>query len=467
MHKKNDPAQVQENKVMQQKQGVAQRKKNNNYRTKEGQKPPISRQTGALHQAKQRPVQRATGNAKSVDIAEKMGEQYNVNTSKMTFEHGSSDPEKVGAEATLQDHKAKFAPGQDTVANIKHEIGHFIINTQRGTPPKPDKVINGQPVNTTDEAAADKIMNTPLQRKANTSTDTMQTAPDNGNAPLQLARSKPAKKRGAAATAKKARKVTKGSFKRPFITKIKREIMEQNPQLIQFKKVHSSYIKRSKNVTRVKPNKKGDETNFLRHLSTVINAGNEGFQEVQAAVNVAGKIVYLSANSGVSDLPKAWAQIDTQANGDDNARLARHKEQLAAELPKYAGYTLQVVDGKSGQHAETKIVKHTRDFDFIAGQRRPCTACEIFFKLYDIDPAKYNSHHGAYWESNNALESILNMAYEELKDTANEDNIEEAIETWLETNKDKLKVKDEAFINEGISKGNENDYDSASDDEKM
>lgn len=136
--------------------------------TKEGKKPPI--------RAKHRPVQRNMGAAqKSTEIAQTLGQQHGVDTSPLQFKHNSSFPDTVNAEATIQGNKIDFAPGKDTEANIKHEVGHYIVNTQRGTPPKADAQVNGQAVNTTDEAAADKIMNTPLQRKAD-DTNTQQMA---------------------------------------------------------------------------------------------------------------------------------------------------------------------------------------------------------------------------------------------------------------------------------------------------
>ncbi|OJJ23021.1 hypothetical protein BKI52_01320 [marine bacterium AO1-C] len=113
-------------------------------------------------QAKQKPLQRNIGNKKSAEIASTMGQQYGVDTSNLQFNHNSSFPATVNAEATIQGNKIDFAPGKDTTDNIKHEIGHHIVNTKRGTPPKADSVVNGQTVNTSDEAAADNIMKAPL-----------------------------------------------------------------------------------------------------------------------------------------------------------------------------------------------------------------------------------------------------------------------------------------------------------------
>lgn len=145
---------------------VVQKKeaKSSPYSTREGQKGAVQAKQKPI-QAKQAPIQRAGGSSKSSNIASAMGQQYGVDTSSLQMNHNSSFPNQVGAEATIQGNKIDFAPGKDSEKNIKHEVGHYIINTQRGTPPKADTSINGQPVNTTDEAAADKMMNAPLQTK--------------------------------------------------------------------------------------------------------------------------------------------------------------------------------------------------------------------------------------------------------------------------------------------------------------
>ena len=150
----------------------------------QGQKPPLQAKQRPI-QAKQVPVQRQS--TKSENIAQAMGDKYNVDTSGLNFTHNSTFPGQVNAEATIQGNKIDFAPGKDTESNIKHEVGHYIINTQRGTPPKADTVVNGQSVNTTDEVAADKMAATPLQLKAdNTQTNQGSTATTTqSSAPVQ------------------------------------------------------------------------------------------------------------------------------------------------------------------------------------------------------------------------------------------------------------------------------------------
>jgi len=174
MHMQQNEAETQQNQssvvqTKQQTKGSFQFKKNSGYKTKEAAKPliqarqrPIQRHEGYQpHAAKQQPIQRKT-TQKSEKIAQTMGQQYGVDTSSLQFNHNSSFPGKLGAEATIQGNKIDFAPGKDSEANIKHEVGHAIDNAKNGTP-KGDKVVNGQMVDTTREAAADKMMNAPLQ----------------------------------------------------------------------------------------------------------------------------------------------------------------------------------------------------------------------------------------------------------------------------------------------------------------
>lgn len=151
------------------------------YKTKEGQKPPISRQTASPKQTRegklgdiqsspvQRKTQQASGNSKFVELAQTMGQQHGVDTSPLKATHNSGFPSKVNADATIQGDKIDFAPGKDNEHTMKHEIGHYIDNTLNGTP-KGDMAIGGQSIDTTREAAADKIADTPLQRKVQSET---------------------------------------------------------------------------------------------------------------------------------------------------------------------------------------------------------------------------------------------------------------------------------------------------------
>ncbi|EAY25868.1 ribonuclease domain-containing protein [Microscilla marina] len=127
-------------------------------------KPPIIQAKQRTVSTKQQNIQRKS-TSKPESIAQTMGNQYGVDTSDLKIKQNSPFPNTVGADATIQGKNIDFAPGKDTEQNIKHEVGHYIVNTQRGTPPKANKTVNGQPVNTTDEKAADQIADTPLQMK--------------------------------------------------------------------------------------------------------------------------------------------------------------------------------------------------------------------------------------------------------------------------------------------------------------
>ncbi len=127
----------------------------------------VQLQTMANHHSEQQqsPVQRQP--SKSGEIAQAMGQQHGVDTSALTFKHNSSFPASVGAAATIQGKEIHFGPGHDSTKNIKHEVGHAIDNAINGTP-KGDTVVNGQKVDATREAAADRMMNTPLQLRSMT-----------------------------------------------------------------------------------------------------------------------------------------------------------------------------------------------------------------------------------------------------------------------------------------------------------
>ncbi|OJJ19854.1 hypothetical protein BKI52_15345 [marine bacterium AO1-C] len=121
-------------------------------------------------QAKQKPIQRSTGGN---DLKTTMSAQYGVDLSGFKEHQNSSFPDTIGAQATIQGKDIHYAPGQFTEQNRKHELGHAIDNTLNGTP-KGDITVQGHHIDTSREAAADKIMNAPLQMKA--SSDSQQQA---------------------------------------------------------------------------------------------------------------------------------------------------------------------------------------------------------------------------------------------------------------------------------------------------
>ncbi|MGB3180763.1 MAG: hypothetical protein WBB45_05200 [Cyclobacteriaceae bacterium] len=111
-------------------------------------------------------AQKPSGSAGFQEIATTMGQEHGVDTSALQAKHNSPFPGSLNAAATIQGNNIDFTPGQDTESNMKHEVAHYIINTKRGTPPKADASVNGQAINTTDEAQADRMAAMPVQRKA-------------------------------------------------------------------------------------------------------------------------------------------------------------------------------------------------------------------------------------------------------------------------------------------------------------
>lgn len=176
MHQSSASLSPQKNKP--QEANVLQQKTEQTHPAKQR---PVQRMQGkkAVHQAKQRPVQRMqdyqTHPAKhqpvqrnkpqANDLKTQMGNQHGVDLSEVKEHQNSKFPGSVGAVATIQGKEIHYAPGQFTPQNRKHELGHAIDNTLNGTP-KGDKVVNGHAIDTTREKAADKIADTPLQRKA-------------------------------------------------------------------------------------------------------------------------------------------------------------------------------------------------------------------------------------------------------------------------------------------------------------
>ena len=122
------------------------------------------------------PVQRKApkGSFRFQQLATAMGAQHGVDTSGLVATHNSSFPWKLNAEATIQGNNIHFAPGMDTDHNIRHEVAHAIDNTLNGTP-KGNQIINGHPIDTTRENAADRMAKVPLTQrnvKVNATEDT-------------------------------------------------------------------------------------------------------------------------------------------------------------------------------------------------------------------------------------------------------------------------------------------------------
>ncbi|EAY25044.1 DNA/RNA non-specific endonuclease [Microscilla marina] len=171
MRTQKQPQQNEDQGAVQAPQNAVQRQSDVAHKSAQGQQPtiqakqrPIQRKQGYQpHQAKHQPIQRK---AQNNDLKTQMSNQYGVDLSGFKEHSNSSFPGSVNALATIQGKDIHYAPGQFTEQNRKHELGHAIDNTLNGTP-KGDKVVNGQVVDTTREQAADKIAETPLQRKSN------------------------------------------------------------------------------------------------------------------------------------------------------------------------------------------------------------------------------------------------------------------------------------------------------------
>ncbi|AKB18677.1 DUF4157 domain-containing protein [Methanosarcina sp. WWM596] len=271
------------------------------------------------------------------------------------------------------------------------------------------------------------------------------------------------------------RTVSKARVKAMAMSALKAAITDNSKDLEVIGRIHKTRLLRPKKVEEVKPEKKLAEINFLRHLSTVINSSNKSYQEVQAAINIKKKEIYISSNSNESELPSDESAILTLANQkkEDDVRVKRHKKKLIDELKgAFKGYKYFIVSGLKGQHAETKIATKIKEFDYVAGQRRPCAACTIFLHLLGIPKEKFNQHQGAYWETVNSLISlvdnfILKYLQDKLKKGANDSEIKEAIDDWLKTNAPSLIIPDKGFKNQGISPQFQHDFDTASESESI
>lgn len=188
MHKIKSPNQAEQQGNLVQQKAINNTGQQNNFnhpspiQTKQSGKPPIQTKQGRKepYQAKQRPVQRKKDNG----LKTAMGNQYGVDLSGYSEHKDSSFPGTVGALATIQGKDIHYAPGQFTEKNRKHELGHAIDNTLNGTP-KGDTTIQGHSIDTTREAAADKIMNAPLQMKTSSEAVASESARSDNNAPIQ------------------------------------------------------------------------------------------------------------------------------------------------------------------------------------------------------------------------------------------------------------------------------------------
>lgn len=213
---------------------------------------------------------------------------------------------------------------------------------------------------------------------------------------------------------KKARiqKVTK-KVRKDKSKKLKEQIMARYKDDLQYaKKIHQSTLYTGVTEQIVNPNTAmSPERLLVRHLSTALLAQNDGFTEVQAAINHSEKTIYVASNKKQNELKgllsatlKDFAVPDkTNYSG----RVARHLGKLETEIKgAYKDYKLEFVKGHEEQHAETKIVEAGKQFDYIGGTRRPCMVCSLFFQVHQIATSTYGQHPGGYWDSVAALLSL-------------------------------------------------------------
>lgn len=160
--------------------------------SKQGEKPPIRAKQRPIQtkpvtpiKAKQQPVQRNGRQTTGDQLKETMGEQYGVDLSGYKEHKDSSFPQRVGALAAIQGKNIHYAPGQYTLPNRKHELGHAIDNTLNGMP-KGDTQLGQYNIDTSREKAADKIADTPLlQKTADIFTGDASMTTGQKNAPIQ------------------------------------------------------------------------------------------------------------------------------------------------------------------------------------------------------------------------------------------------------------------------------------------
>lgn len=187
----------------------------------------------------------------------------------------------------------------------------------------------------------------------------------------------------------------------------------------------------SKIGTPVEPHEFKDEyKRVTRHLSGFILSTNSGHEEVQAAIDKTKPVIYIASNMQQNDLfnkyhgkklgdfagfdqPERQISTAKQSRASKQRyydKLYKHGEKLRTidSLGTYKDYTIQVITGENGRHAETKIIDNVPHADllYIAGAKRPCLCCFIYFIIRGVHEAIYNNHIGAFWNTINAGRSL-------------------------------------------------------------
>ncbi len=187
----------------------------------------------------------------------------------------------------------------------------------------------------------------------------------------------------------------------------------------------------SKIGTPVEPHAFTDEyKRVTRHLSGFILSTNPGHEEVQAAIDKTKPVIYIASNTLQTELLAKYngkklsdfagfdqpeRQVSTSKKSQASKqryfdKLYKHGEKLRTidALGTYKDYTIQVITGENGRHAETKIIDNVPHANllYIAGAKRPCLCCFVYFIIRGVHEAIYNNHIGAFWNTINAGRSL-------------------------------------------------------------
>jgi len=209
---------------------------------------------------------------------------------------------------------------------------------------------------------------------------------------------------------KKNKKRTKKQAKenaRDVNSRISKKIEETHEQRFQ---THGHAIQTGKTEQIRPPRSMSSEEQVVRHISTFLLEQVKGAVEVQAAISHETKTIYVASNQQQKQVSKLLGRkklrdLDIPTDvGDSSERSLRHIDKLKAEQEReYADYKLEFISGWEDQHAETKIVQQLSQlgiqFDFVAGTRRPCVSCSIFFQILGVDPNSYQETKGAFWDT--------------------------------------------------------------------
>lgn len=205
----------------------------------------------------------------------------------------------------------------------------------------------------------------------------------------------------------------------------------------QERKIHQSNLSSGTDLSAQPPVDMSANRKLVRHLATVFLAIDPKQVEVQAAVSKGGIVWAGNVNSQAvqysgTSLKEVVARVASDISGKEDAyfpedsRERRHWDQLkGSDLGKFGDFILtKEKGGVSNQHAETKIIDSLGhgDIDYIGGTRRPCTTCFAYMALRGVDPAKFNPHHGAYWDANAAMLSFSEWLYPGFQKKWGDDN---------------------------------------------